>query len=77
MQRMLGFIASGRRSPREWLPALILALLLCSSASADVVIKEKSVSEGPGGFGNGTTSRDLIVAEVSSSRPDARCKRKE
>jgi hypothetical protein len=27
-----------------------------------VVIKEKSVSEGPGGFGNGTTSRTLIVS---------------
>jgi hypothetical protein len=62
MHRVPGFIASGRRSPREWLPALILALLLVSSASADVVIKEKSVSEGLGGFGNGTTSRTLIVA---------------
>ena len=70
MQRMPGFIASGRRSPREWLPALILALLLCSSASADVVIKEKSVSEGPGGFGNRTTSRTLIVAGDKSRSED-------
>jgi hypothetical protein len=70
MQRMPGFIASGRRSPREWLPALILALLLCSSASADVVIKEKSVSEGLGGFGNGTTSRTLIVAGDKSRSED-------
>ena len=37
---MRGLIASGRRSPREWLPALILALLLSSSASTDVVIRE-------------------------------------
>jgi hypothetical protein len=70
MQRMPGFIASGRCSPREWLPALILALLLCSSASADVVIKEKSVSEGLGGFGNGTTSRTLIVAGDKSRSED-------
>jgi hypothetical protein len=70
MQRMPGFIASGRRPPREWLPALILALLLCSSASADVVIKEKSVSEGLGGFGNGTTSRTLIVAGDKSRSED-------
>jgi hypothetical protein len=70
MQRMPGSIASGRRSPREWLPALILALLLSSSASADVVIKEKSVSEGLGGFGNGTTSRTLIVAGDKSRSED-------
>jgi hypothetical protein len=38
----VGSIASGWRSPREWRPALILAPLLSSSASANVVIKEKS-----------------------------------
>ncbi|MCX6635655.1 MAG: hypothetical protein NT090_11325, partial [Acidobacteria bacterium] len=70
MQRMPGFIASGRRASREWLPALILALLLSSSASADVVIREKSVSEGLGGFGNGTTSRTLIVAGDKSRSED-------
>ena len=70
MHRMPGSIAFGRRSPREWLPALILALLLASSASADVVIKEKSVSEGLGGFGNGTTSRTLIVAGDKSRSED-------
>ena len=53
-QRLRGLIASGRRFPREWLPTLTLAPLLCSSASADVVIKAKSASEGPGGFGDGT-----------------------
>ena len=70
MHRAPGFIASGRRSPREWLPALILALLLVSSASADVVIKEKFVSEGLGGFGNGTTSRTLIVVGDKSRSED-------
>jgi hypothetical protein len=70
MLRVPGFIASGRRSPREWLPALILALLLASSAGADVVIKEKSVSEGLGGFGNVTTSRTLIVAGDKSRSED-------
>jgi hypothetical protein len=70
MQRMLGCIASGRCLPREWLPALILALMLSSSASADVMIKEKSVSEGLGGFGNGTSSRTLIVAGDKSRSED-------
>ncbi len=70
MQRMPGSIASGRCSPREWLPTLILALLLSTSVSADVVIKEKSVSEGLGGFGNGTTSRTLIVAGDKSRSED-------
>ena len=51
-------------------PALILALLSCSSASADVVIKEKSVSEGLGGFGDGTSSRTLIVAGNRSRSGD-------
>jgi hypothetical protein len=67
---MRGFIASGRRSPREWLPALILALLLASSAGADVVVREKTVSEGLGGFGNGTTSRTMIVAGDRSRSED-------
>jgi hypothetical protein len=70
MQRMPGFTASGRCSPCEWLPALILALLLASAASADVVIKEKSVSEGLGGLGNGTSSRTLIVAGDKSRSED-------
>jgi hypothetical protein len=40
MQRLRGFLASGRRSPRESLPTMILAPLLSSSVSADAVIKE-------------------------------------
>ena len=70
MHRMPIIGTSGRRSPREWLPALILALLLASSASADVVVKEKSVSEGLGGFGNATTSRTWIVAGDRSRSED-------
>jgi hypothetical protein len=70
MHRVPRFTASVRRSPREWFPALILALLLASSAGADVVIKEKSVSEGLGGFGNGTTSRTVIVAGDKSRSED-------
>jgi hypothetical protein len=56
------WIASGRHAPRGWLPALILALPLSASASADVVIRGRSVSEGPGGSGDGTTSRMSLVA---------------
>ena len=67
---MPGFIAPGRRSPREWLPALILALLLDSSASADVVVKEKSVSEGLAGFGNGAAGRTSIAAGDKSRSED-------
>lgn len=70
MHRMPASIASGRRSPREWLPVLILALLAASSASADVAIKEKTVSEGLGGFGNGTTNRTLFVAGDKSRSED-------
>jgi hypothetical protein len=70
MHRMPVVSASGRRSPREWLPALILALLLASSASADVVIKETVVSEGLSGFGNGTTQRTMIVAGDKSRFED-------
>jgi hypothetical protein len=70
MHRMPVCIASGRRSPREWLPVLILALLVTSSASADVAIKEKTVSEGLGGFGNGTTNRTLFVAGDKSRSED-------
>jgi len=70
MHRVPGFTASGRRSPREWLPALILTLLLASSAGADVVIREKSVSEGLGGFGNGTVARTVIMAGDKSRSED-------
>jgi hypothetical protein len=70
MHRMPFLGTSGSRSPREWLPVLILALLLASAASADVVIKEKSVSEGLGGFGNGTTNRTMIVAGDKSRSED-------
>jgi hypothetical protein len=61
--------ASGR-APREWLPALVLTLLLASTAAADVTIKETTVSEGLGGFGNGTTHRTMIVAGDASRSED-------
>ena len=70
MHRMPFIGASGRRSPREWLPAVTLALLLASTAGADVVVKEKTVSEGLGGFGNGTSNRTLVVTGDKSRSED-------
>jgi hypothetical protein len=69
MHRVPGGTASGR-APREWLPALVLALLLASTAAADVTIQETTVSEGLGGFGNGTTHRTMIVAGDASRSED-------
>jgi hypothetical protein len=71
MHRVPRGIASGR-APREWLPALVLTLLLASTAAADVTIQETTVSEGLGGFGNGTTRRTMIVAgDMSRSEDEA------
>jgi len=71
MHRVPGGTASGR-APREWLPALVLTLLLASTAAADVTIRETTVSEGLGGFGNGTTHRTMTVAgDVSRSEDEA------
>jgi hypothetical protein len=53
---------SGHRSPREWFPALAVALTLAAPVSADVVLKQKTVSEGLGGFGNSTVEKTMIVA---------------
>jgi hypothetical protein len=63
MHRMPFGIASGR-SPREWFPVLVpvFALVLAAAAGADVVVKEKSVSEGLGGFGNGTSTQTRVVS---------------
>lgn len=69
MHRVPRGTASGR-APREWLPALVLALLLASTAAADVTIQETTVSEGLGGFGNGTTHRTTIVAGDASRSED-------
>ncbi len=69
MHRVPRGTASGR-APREWLPALVLALLLASTAAADVTIQETTVSEGLGGFGNGTTRRTMIVAGDASRSED-------
>ncbi len=38
------------------------ALLIAASASADVTIKEKTVSSGLMGFGNGTSERTVVIA---------------
>jgi hypothetical protein len=54
--------ASGRRSPREWFPALAVALTLAAPVSADVVLKQKTVSEGLGGFGNSVSEKTLVVS---------------
>jgi hypothetical protein len=71
MHRVPVGAASGR-APREWLPALVLTLLLASTAAADVTIQETSVSEGLGGFGNGTTRRTMLVAgDMSRSEDEA------
>ncbi len=70
MHRVPFGIASGRRSPREWFPAVVLALAVACPAGADVVVKEKTVSEGLGGFGDGTTNRTLIVAGDKSRSED-------
>lgn len=61
MLRMPCGTASGRRSPTEWLPALTLACVLAVPASANVVVREKTVSEGLG-WSNGSTTRTLIVS---------------
>lgn len=63
MFRMPRGIASGLSS-RGGISALVCLLTLAPAASlrADVVVKEKTVSEGLGGFGNGTTTTTLTVA---------------
>jgi hypothetical protein len=61
MHRMPRGIASGLSS-RGWISALVLLLTLAAPLRADVVVKEKTVSEGLGGFGNGTTATTLTVA---------------
>ena len=53
MHRMPGGIASGRRSPlSKRIPTLAFALVLAAPATADVVVKQKSISEGMSGIAN-------------------------
>jgi len=63
MSRMPNGIASVHRAPREWFPALTAAVALALScpAGADVLVKQKTVSEGLGGFGNSSSLGTLIV----------------
>ena len=69
MHRMPRGIASGRRSPRGWFPALAVALALATPVSADVLVKQKTVSEGFGGFG-GTTNATVMIAGDKSRTDD-------
>src|SRR5207253_1829546 len=70
MHRMPIGIASGRRSPREWIPTLVVALVLAAPATADVVVKQKIVSEGLSGFANGTVNSTMIFSGDKSRSED-------
>ena len=72
MPRLPLGIASDHRAPREWFPALTfaVALALPSLAGADVLVKQKTVSEGLGGFGNATTEGTLVVSGDRSRSDD-------
>jgi hypothetical protein len=61
MHRMPHGTASGLSS-REWISALALLLTLAAPVRADVVVKQKTISEGLGGFGDGTSLSTLTVA---------------
>ena len=72
MPRMPQGIASEHRAPREWFPALTVAVALAlpSLAGADVLVKQKTVSEGLGGFGNASTEGTLVVSGDRSRSED-------
>ncbi len=72
MPRLPMGIASDHRAPREWFPALTfaVALALPSLAGADVLVKQKTVSEGLGGFGNASTEGTLVVSGDRSRSED-------
>ncbi len=72
MPRMPLGIASEHRAPREWFPALTVAVALAlpSLAGADVLVKQKTVSEGLGGFGNASTEGTLVVSGDRSRSED-------
>ena len=72
MPRLPLGIASDHRAPREWFPALTfaVALALPSLAGADVLVKQKTVSEGLGGFGNASTEGTLVVSGDRSRSED-------
>ena len=68
MHRMPLGIASGRRRPREWVPALAVALALAAPVSADVPVKQKTISEGLVGFHGSTVNGTLTLAGDRSRR---------
>lgn len=61
---------TSRRIPLGWLPAVSFALVLAASTSADVVVKQKTVSEGLAGFGDGTTISTFSIAGDKSRSED-------
>ena len=71
---MLRVIASDHRAPRDGFPAvavtIAVALALPCLAGADVVVKQKTVSEGLGGFGNATVEGSLVVSGDKSRSED-------
>ena len=74
MLRVPAGIASGHRAPRECFPAfavtIAVALALPCLAGADVLVKQKTVSEGLGGFGNATVEGSLVVSGDESRSED-------
>lgn len=69
MHRMQSGLASGLSS-RSLILALVAAAVLALPAGATVVIKEKTESQGFGGFGNGSTVRTVTIAGDKSRSED-------
>jgi hypothetical protein len=61
MQRVPRLTASGRCSPREWLPRPGPCAPVSPSASVEMAIRVRSVSADAGGFGIGTGRRTCFV----------------
>lgn len=57
-------------SSRNVLLAVAVSLALAAPALADVTLKEKTVSTGLAGFGNGTTERTWVIAGDKSRSDD-------
>ncbi len=61
MHRWLAHSAPGGSS-RTLLLAVVAACLMSTPAAADVTVKERTVSSGLGGFGNGTSTTTMVIA---------------
>lgn len=70
MWRMPNGMTAELRALRGWLPALAVSLVLANPASADVVVKQKTVTEGLGGFGNSTLEQTQIISGDKSRTED-------